>query len=53
MLCPSFDHVSFQALLHHCLVVLLKHIALVFGRENVYSLKFTTTSVGRKLSISF
>ena len=53
MLCPCFDHVLFQALLHHCFVVLLKHIAVVLEREKVYSLEFTTTSVRRKLSISF
>ena len=53
MLCPFFDHVLFQALLHHCFVVLLKHIAVVLEREKVYSLEFTTTSVRRKLSISF
>ena len=53
MLCPSFDHVLFQALLHHCFVVLLKHIAVVLGREKFYSLEFTATSVRRKLSISF
>ena len=52
MLCPRFHHVLFQALLHHCVVVLLKHIAVVLEREKVYSLEFTTTSVGRKLSIS-
>ena len=53
MLCPRFDHVLFQALLHHCFVVLLKHIAVVLEREKVYSVEFTTTSVRRKLSISF
>ena len=34
-------------------MVLLKHIAVVLEREKVYSLEFTTTSVRRKLSISF
>ena len=53
MLCLCFDHVLFQALLHHCFVVLLKHIAVVLEREKVYSLELTTTSVRRKLSISF
>ena len=53
MLCPRFDHVMFQALLHHCFVVLLKDIAVVLEREKVYSLEFTTTGVQRKLSISF
>ena len=53
MLCPRFDHVFFQALLHHCFVVLLKHIAVVLEHEKVYSLEFTTTSVRRKLRISF
>ena len=53
MLCPCFDHVLSQVLLHHCFVVSLKHIAVVLDREKVYSLEFTTTSVRRKLSISF
>ena len=53
MLCLRSDHVLFQALLHHCFVVLLKHIAVVLEREKVYSLEFTTTSVRRKLSINF
>ena len=53
MLCPGSDHVLFQALLHHCFVVLLKHIAVVLEREKVYSLEFTTTRVRRKLRISF
>ena len=53
MLCLSCDHVLFQALLHHCFVVLLKHIAVVLKREKVYSLELSTTSVRRKLSISF
>ena len=53
MLCPSFNHVLFQALLHHCFVVLLKHIAVVLERKKVYSLELTTTSVPRNLSISF
>ena len=53
MLCPRSDHVLFQALLHHCFVVLLKHIAVVLEGEKVYPLEFTTTSVRRKLSISF
>ena len=53
MLCPRFDHVLFQALLHHCFVVLLKHIAVVLEREKVYLLEFTTNIVQRKLSISF
>ena len=53
MLCPSFDHVLFQALLLHCFVYLLKHIAVVLERDKFYSLEFTTTSVHGKLSISF
>ena len=53
ILCRSFDHVFFQALLHHCFVVLLKHIALVLECEKVYSLEFTTTGIRRKLSIGF
>ena len=52
MLCPCFDHVFFQALLHHCLVYFLKHTAMVLERERVYSLEFTTTSVRHSLSIS-
>ena len=53
MLCPRFDHMLFQAFLHPCFVVLLKHIAVVLEREKMYSLEFTTTSVRRKLSINF
>ena len=53
MLCLCFTMVLFQALLHHCFVCLLKHIAVVLRRKEVYSLEFTTTSVQRKLSISF
>ena len=53
ILCLMCDHVLFQALLHHCFVVLMKHVASVLGREKVYSLEFTTTSIRRKLSISF
>ena len=53
MLCPRLTMVLFQDFLHHCFVYLLEHIAVVPERENVYSLEFTTTSVRRKLSISF
>ena len=54
MLCPCFDHVcSFQAILHHCFVCLMKHIAANLQREKVYSLELTTTSVRRGLSICF
>ena len=53
ILCPGFHHVLFQSLLHHCFIFLLKHIAVELEREKVYSLKFTTTSDFRKLSISF
>ena len=53
MLCPCLTVVLFQALLHHCFEFLLKHVAMVLELEKVYSLEFTTTSVRRKLSISF
>ena len=53
MLCPCLTVVLFQVLLHLCFLWLLKHIAVVSEREKVYSLEFTTTSVRRKLSISF
>ena len=53
MLCPCLTVALFHALLHHCLIYLLKHIAVVLEREKVYSLEFTTTSVRRKRSISF
>ena len=53
MLCPCLTVVLFQALLHHCLVYLLKLIAVILEREKMYSLEFTTTSVRRKPSISF
>ena len=53
MLCPCLTAVMFYALLHHCFVYLLKHIAVVLEREKVYSLEFTSTSVRRKLSIGF
>ena len=43
----------FQALLHHCFVCLLKHLAAVLQREKVYSVEFTSTTSRRSLSISF
>ena len=52
MLCPCLTVVLFQAL-HHYSIYLLKHIAVVLGREKLYSLEFTIISVRRKLSISF
>ena len=49
-----FDHIClFQALLHHCFVRLLKHLAAILGREKVYSLKFESTTMRRNLSVSF
>ena len=51
---PLFDHINlFQALLHHCFVRLLKHLAAILGREKVYSLEFQSTTTRRNLSISF
>ena len=41
--CPCLIVVLFQALLHHCFVYLLWHIAVVLERE--ISTEFTTTSV--------
>ena len=53
MLCQCLTVLLCHALLHHCFIYLMKHIAVVFERKKVYSLEFTTTSVRRKLSISF
>ena len=54
MLCLCFDRINlFQALLHHCFVRLLKHLAALLGREKVYSLEFQSTTTRRNLSISF
>ena len=54
MLCPCFDHTCwFQVLLHHCFVRLLKHLAVILGREKVYSLEFESTATRRNLSVSF
>ena len=53
MLRPCLTVVLFKALLHHCFIYLLMHIAVVLEREKLYSLEFTTTNVRRKLSISF
>ena len=54
MLCPCFDHMClFQALLHHCFVRLLKHLAAILGRKKVYSLEFESTTTRRNLSVSF
>ena len=54
MLCPCFDHVClFQALLHHCFVCLLKHLATILQREKEYSLEFRSSTTRRSLSISF
>ena len=51
---PLFDHMNlFQALLHHCFVRLLKHLAAILGREEVYSLEFQITTTRRNLSITF
>ena len=43
----------FQALLLHCFVRLLKHLAAILGREEVYSLEFQSTTTRRNLSITF
>ena len=54
MLCLCFDHMTlFEALLHHCFVRLLKHLAATLGREKVYSLEFHSTSTRRNLSFPF
>ena len=54
MLCLCFDHMNLsQALLHHCFVRLLKHLAAILGREKVYSLEFQSTFTRRNLSITF
>ena len=51
---PLFDHINlFQALLHHCFVRLLKHLAAMLGREEVFSLEFQSTTTRRNLSITF
>ena len=51
---PLFDHINlFQALLHHCFVCLLKHLAAILGREEVYSLEFQSTTSRRNLSNIF
>ena len=51
---PLFDHINlFQALLHHCFVRLLKRLAAILGREEVYSLEFQITTTRRNLSITF
>ena len=51
---PLFDLIIlFQALLHHCFVCLLKHLAAILGREEVYSLEFQSTTTRRNLSITF
>ena len=54
MLCACFDHMfSLQALLLHCFVCLLKHLAKIIQREKVYSLVFGSTTIRRSLCISF
>ena len=51
---PLFDHINlFQARLHHCFVRLLKHLAAILGREEVYSLEFQSNTTRRNLSITF
>ena len=51
---PLFDHINlFQALLHHCFVRLLEHLAAILGREEVYTLEFQSTTTRRNLSITF
>ena len=54
ILCLCCDHIClFQALLHHCFVRLLRHMAAILEREKVYSLEFDSTSTRRNLSVSF
>ena len=53
MLCLCLTVFLFQGLLRHCFICLLIHVAVVLGREKVYSLKFTTTSVPRGLNFRF
>ena len=54
MLCRCFDKMClFEALLHHCFVCLLKHLATILQREKVYSLAFPNTTTRRILSMSF
>ena len=49
---PVFDHLClFHALLHHSFVCLLKHIAVVLGREKLYLLEFVTNSISRGLQL--
>ena len=51
---PLFDHINlFQALLHHCFVRFLKHLAAILGREKVYSLVFQSKTTRRNLSNCF
>ena len=54
MLCLCFDHMNlFQALLYHCFVRLLTHLAAILGREKVYSSEFQSTTTRRNLSMTF
>ena len=54
MLCSCFDQMClFRALLHHCFVRLLKHLAAILEREKVYSLEFDVSTNRRTLSITF
>ena len=54
MLCPCFDcKCLYQVLLHHCFVLLLKHLGTVLEREKVFSLEFESTSTRRTLSMTF
>ena len=54
MLCPCFDQMClFQALLHHCFVRLLKHLAALLEREKVYSVEFESTATRRTLMQTF
>ena len=51
---PSFEQIClFEALLNYCFVCLLRHIAVVLGREKVHFLEFPTASTRRRLGISF
>ena len=53
MLSPCLTVRFFHVLLHHGFICLLKHIAVVLGRNKVYWLEITTISVHRGLNISF
>ena len=45
--------VLFQAILHHLLMELMRHIADMVGKEGVLSLEFRSSAVRRSLSLCF